>query len=145
MNARTGRSPADRNQALASVPSSLVVLAGIWLAVATATLDYSGTVAGLGTRWIDLAVGLAMVAVALTRAIAPRAIARTGWIVMIVLGTWLITAPLLLDYGGRSVVVNDVVVGVAVVALACLGLALTRRARPDLDVDRQVGDSARFR
>ncbi|MET9224659.1 hypothetical protein [Lentzea sp. NPDC003310] len=144
MNARGQSPPASRHQALASVPSGLNVLAGIWLMVSAVVLDHGGTVAGLDTRWVDLTIGFAIVLVALTRAISPRAVARTGWVVNVVLGTWLVVAPLVLDYGSRAVVVNDVVVGAVVVVLTCASLALTKRARPNLDMDRQVGDSARF-
>ena len=144
MNARTRSSPAKGNQALASVPSSLNVLAGIWLMVAATLFGPRGNVAGLDTRWVDLAIGFVIVVVALTRAIAPRAVARAGWGVNVVLGTWLVVAPLVLDYGGTPVVVNDVVVGVVVVVLTCASLVLTKRARPERDIDRQVGDSARF-
>lgn len=159
MNARNKRHPveagtaaegaqvssvADRSGAVASVPSGLNVLAGIWLMVAAAMFDYEATVAGVEGRWIDLAVGFAVVVVSLTRAIAPRSIALLGWGITVLLGTWLITAPLLLGYGSKSVVVNDIVVGAIVIVLTCLSLALTRRARPDLNLDRQPGDSARF-
>ncbi|WP_434441664.1 SPW repeat domain-containing protein [Lentzea sp. E54] len=134
----------ERSGAVASVPSGLNVLAGIWLMVAATMFDYRTIGAGLDGRWIDLAVGFAIVVVALTRAIAPRAVARIGWGINVLLGTWLIIAPLLLGHGGGSVVVNDIVVGAVVVVLTCLSLALTKKARPDLNLDRQPGDSARF-
>lgn len=121
------------------MPNALTFLAAVWLLLAAVSFDH--TTAG---RWNDLVVGTAVTLVALTRAISPRSIPWLDWI-SIVLGGWLVAAPLLLDHDTPAASVNDVVVGLVVIALASVSVAISRRARSMPRFDAHPGDSSRMR
>lgn len=124
---------------LAAVPNALTFLAAVWLLLAAISLDH--TTAG---RWNDLVVGTAITLVALTRAISPRSIPWLDWI-NVALGGWLVTAPLLLGYDTPTASVNDVAVGLVVIALASVSAAISWRARSMPRFDAHPGDSSRMR
>lgn len=124
---------------LAAVPSALNFLAAVWLLLAATSFDHT-TTAG---RWNDLVVGTAIAVVALTRAISPRSIPWLDW-VNVVLGGWLVAAPLLLDYDTPAVAVNDVVIGLVVIALASVSMAISWRARSRPRFDAYPGDTSRM-
>lgn len=124
---------------LAAVPNALTFLAAVWLLLAAVSFDH--TTAG---RWNDLVVGTAITLVALTRAIAPRSVPWLDWL-NIALGGWLVAAPLLLDHDTPAASVNDVVVGLVVIALASVSAVTWHRARTKPRFDADPGDSSRTR
>lgn len=135
--------PRDDEGRLAGVPSGLNFLAVVWLLIVATSFDYNMIPEGYDGRWNDLVVGSAIAAVALARAIAPRSVPWFSW-VNVALGGWLVAAPLALDYGTPSVMVNDIIVGSVVVVLALLSMAISRHARSQPRLDPQPGDSSRF-
>ncbi|MCX2948890.1 SPW repeat protein [Lentzea sp. NEAU-D7] len=118
----------------ASAASAVTFLAGVWLVLSPFALDYAPAVQGVGAYWNDLVVGSAIAVLALVRAVSPR---NVPWfsVVNVALGTWLIVAPMVLDYAeGVSTTVatsNDVIVGALVVIMAGLSAAITYRNRSD--------------
>lgn len=117
---------------VATLPSGLNFIAGVWLVLAPFVLDYQNTGAGFNGQWNDIVVGVAIAVLALVRTFAPH---RVVWFsgINVVLGGWLIFAPFLLEYrAGRDAaqaVTNDVVVGIIVVVLALLSIAGTMWGR----------------
>lgn len=113
----------------AGVASAVNFLAGLWLVIAPYPLNYA---TGVEAQWNDLVVGGVIALLALVRAFAP---ANVPWfsIVNIALGVWLVVAPLMLGYRGAAAtpqaVVNDVVVGFLVIAMASYSAAATHRHR----------------
>jgi len=101
--------------------SGLNLVAGVWLIIAPFILGYGGTVAALN----DLILGIVIGVIALIRIFSP---ARTTWLswVNAVAGLWLIFAPSILGYVLAAPRVNDIVVGIIVVALSAWS-ALSRR------------------
>ncbi|SFB19558.1 SPW repeat-containing protein [Amycolatopsis marina] len=112
----------------ASLPSGLAFLAGVWLASAPFALDYAGTGAGRPGYWNDVVLGVAIALLALVRTVSPR---QVPWFSLVnaVLGGWLVAAPFVLGYNegqdASRAVVNDVVVGIVVLALAVISAAIT--------------------
>ncbi len=125
---------------LATLPSGLNFLAGVWLVLAPFALDYQNTGAGFNGQWNDIVLGVAIAILALVRTFAPH---RVVWFsgINLVLGGWLIVAPFVLQYNaGRDAtqaVTNDIVVGILVFLLALLSITGTMRAR-----SRQAEDTS---
>lgn len=107
--------------------SSLVVLAGLWLAVSPWLLGY-GDQAGSAVN--SVLVGLLVAVLAAVRVARPRSSPLLSW-ANVLLGAWLIAAPFVLvadGLGGTAVYWNQAVVGVVVVVLATISaMASTER------------------
>lgn len=117
----------------ASALSALVFLAGVWLVLAPFALDYPERPGGFDGRWNDIVVGVAVAAVALVRMVAPIRTVTIG-LINIGLGAWLVAAPFVLFYNddegvAPSATVNDLVVGIVIVALATASMVVGRWAR----------------
>jgi hypothetical protein len=93
---------------------------GLWLVVAAFVLPHPSG----GGRVEDVVAGLfvALAALWAVRAFRPRISAFASWTVWLI-GCWVATAPWVLGYARRSTAVaNDVLVGLAVVALAVMNM-----------------------
>lgn len=116
----------------AATVSALVFLAGVWLVLAPFVLDYPDIGGGFDGRWNDRVVGAAIAVVAVMRMVTPNRTVAFG-LINVGLGAWLVAAPFVLFYDDDRVAtaatVNDIAVGVLVIALACASRALSRRAR----------------
>ncbi|MHA6783330.1 SPW repeat protein [Pseudonocardia saturnea] len=110
--------------------SALIFLAGVWLVLAPFVLDYPDIRSGFDAQWNDRVVGAAIAVVAVVRMASPNRTASLGWI-NVGLGAWLVAAPFVLFYNDDRVAtaatVNDIAIGVLVVALACGSRALSLR------------------
>ena len=102
---------------LRALPQMIVVLLGVWLMAAPAVLGHVGTTAGSSDR----VVGPAIAAIAF---VAASEITRPIRWVNLLGALWLIVGPWLLDFP-TAAAINDLIVGVAVAALAPLGKADT--------------------
>jgi len=97
--------------------SWIVVLFGLWEAVAPFSLGYSATTAAL---WDAVIIGVALIVLAGWAALVNQegTIKTLNW-TNAVLGLWLIIAPFILAYSGATTALwNDIIVGVVVAALA---------------------------
>lgn len=118
----------------ASAASAVTFLAGVWLVLSPFVLDYAPAAQGFGAYWNDLVVGSAIAMLALVRAVSPR---NVPWfsVVNVALGTWLVFAPMVLDYAEgvntTRATLNDMIVGALVVIMAALSAAITYRNRND--------------
>jgi hypothetical protein len=116
---------------LPGLVTGVLLLAGCWLMLAPAVLDYADAGGGFGARWNDLLVGLVLAVVAIGRL---TGVARLGLAsaVPLVLGLWLMIAPLVLAYGlgpnSSRATVNDMIVGVLVAGIAAVGYVSGRMA-----------------
>ncbi|MCX6462272.1 MAG: SPW repeat protein [Pseudonocardiales bacterium] len=112
--------------------SALAFLAGVWLVLAPFVLTYPDLGGGFDARWNDRVVGAAIAVVATVRMLSPNRTAAFGW-VNVGLGAWLVAAPFVLFYNDDRVAaaatVNDLAIGVLVIALAGASRALSRRGR----------------
>lgn len=119
---------------VATVPSGLVLLAGVWLVIAPFALGYAD--AGRPAFWNDVVTGALIALLALPRAVLPRSVPWLS-VVNAALGAWLIAAPFALGYreSTPSAVGNDVIMGILVVVAAgtsaLLTFALRSRSRVD--------------
>jgi hypothetical protein len=125
---RDGRGPSD----------ALVFLAGVWAVIGAVPVAYHAT-GRFEVLWNDVVVGIAVAVVTLLRLVGPAA--GTGPLagVTCALGGWLVAAPFVLGYGGGPddgrALVNDVAVGLAIMAFTATGAALSR-------VDRRAPSDA---
>ncbi|SDD35837.1 SPW repeat protein [Actinokineospora iranica] len=125
---RTMTGARARDGFAATLPSGLVLLAGVWLIIAPFALGYpTGS-----PFWNDIVVGGVVAALALVRVALPRSVA---WLSLVnaALGFWLIAAPFALGHPDTAPasVGNDVVVGVLIVVLSGTSALLTFAARAD--------------
>jgi hypothetical protein len=121
-----------REPAAASVASGVAFVAGVWLALAPFALDYAPAAEGFEGYWHDIVVGATIAVLALVRSLAPRHLPGLS-LVNVVLGTWLVFAPVVLGYepwpGSTTAAVNNIVVGGVVIAMALLSALATYRRR----------------
>jgi hypothetical protein len=116
---------------IVQVFSGINILVGLWLVLAPWFLGYPRAYEAM---WNDTAVGVAVLLLALIRAIAPTRFVGISRANML-LGLWLILAPFVLDYGRGGLVFenvatwNDIVMGIVVIVSAWLSAEITRRAR----------------
>ncbi|SMD24667.1 SPW repeat protein [Lentzea albidocapillata] len=121
----------------AATASGLTFLAGLWLVLAPFALGYD---TAPQARWNDVVIGGVIAVLAIVRTFAPM---RVAWfsIVNLALGIWLVIAPLTLGYSRPEAtpeaVINDLVVGAVVVAMASLSAASTYRRREDEAGERE--------
>lgn len=95
-------------------PSTLNMLAGLWLVVSPFLLGYAFYRPAM---WNDVIVGGVVAVLAAGRAFGHLG-AWAAW-TNVLLGAWLLAAPAMFNYGGAGVAgTNDVVTGVAIAALA---------------------------
>ena len=112
----------------AQIVAGLVFLVGVWCAIAPWVVDYTGT--GDQAYWNDLAVGIAIAAVALAKLAKPQ-MSALSWL-NIALGIWLIVAPWVLGYNigtDSAAQWNDLACGIFVVSLGVIGASLSAAAR----------------
>ncbi|WP_447001878.1 SPW repeat domain-containing protein [Saccharothrix isguenensis] len=129
-----GLAPVDgaREPASAGMASGVAFVAGVWLALAPFALGYAPASEGFEGYWHDIVVGGTIALLALVRSLAPR---HLPWLslVNVVLGVWLIFAPVVLGYepwpGSTTAAVNAIVVGGVVIAMALLSAFATYRSR----------------
>lgn len=95
---------------------------GIWLIIAPFVLGYIDSAAITN----DIVVGIVLAGVALVRLFSSFRPFWLNW-VNIVLGLWLIVAPFVLGYTLAASQWNDIVVGIAVVALGAWNAFLRPR------------------
>ncbi len=107
--------------------SGLNVLAGIWLIIAPFALGYSADIPGTNDLWLGIVIGV----LALVRLFAPLRSAWISWINAI-LGVWLVVAPFVLSYANNTPRVNDIVLGILVIAFSLWsgGAVATQRRGP---------------
>ncbi|WP_083737597.1 SPW repeat domain-containing protein [Amycolatopsis keratiniphila] len=121
---------------LASLPSGLAFLTGIWLITAPFVLDYTFTGPARPGVWNDIVIEVTVAVLALVRAVSPREIPWAS-LVNVVLGGWLVAAPFVLDYNegfdASRAVTSDVIAGVLVIVFAGLSALITFRGRPEND------------
>lgn len=117
------------SQANARTASGLNIIAGLWLIIAPFALGYSNIDAAM---WNDVLVGIAVVILAGIRTATPGRYTGFSW-TNVALGVWLIIAPFVLQYGAAAVgnagaaFWNDILLGIAVAALAWASAASTSR------------------
>ncbi|MGY1452797.1 SPW repeat domain-containing protein [Streptomyces sp. SS8] len=112
--------------------TGLMLLAGIWLILASWFLRYPFGDAAVDAQRNETGVGIVLLLVAFARIVRPR-----GWLsdlAVLLLGVWLLVAPALIDYGGtentpRVAQTNEIVMGVVLVVLALVSMLLLFRAR----------------
>lgn len=126
-------SPAGGRALVPVLTEVLLVLAGLWLLIAPAVLP--GRDAGIdAASWNDRVTGPAITVLAVLRLVSPGRAMGMG-LALLTAGCWLLAAPWVLGYDNASAfVVNDTVVGVAVVALIAVGL-VTRAETAPSEVD----------
>lgn len=114
---RRGRGPSEVG--VTRWPSALVALAGMWLVISSAVVDHTRTGNG---AWSDVVTGAVLIALASVRLVFPVRTAVLG-LVNAALGVWVILSPFALHFAGASAwaLVNDLLVGIAVVVLATIG------------------------
>lgn len=109
---------------LPGLVSGVLLASGVWLVLAPFVLSYGSTGSGFGARWNDVLVGLALTATAVARLTGAVRLGVAS-AVPLLLGLWLLMAPLVLAYGLRAgstqATLNDMVVGLLVAAMATLG------------------------
>ncbi|MCX2948881.1 SPW repeat protein [Lentzea sp. NEAU-D7] len=121
----------------AATASGVTFLAGLWLVLAPFALGYD---TAPQARWNDMVIGGVIAVLAIVRAFAPM---RVAWfsIVNVALGIWLVVAPLTLGYSRPEAtpeaVINDLVVGAVVIAMASLSAASTYRRREEEADERE--------
>lgn len=107
--------------------SGFNIAAGVWLIVAPFVLAYTGVTAAL---WNDILIGLAIAILAWVRVAKPLQNEGASW-TNLVLGIWLIIAPFALGYSATTAaMVNDIVVGIIVAALAAWSAISSRAYQP---------------
>lgn len=117
------------SQSNARTASGINVIAGIWLIIAPWALGYSNIDAAV---WNDVLVGIAVVILAGIRTATPNRSTGVSW-ANVALGVWLIIAPFILQYGAYAMgnagaaFWNDILLGIAVAALAWASAASTQR------------------
>ncbi|GGP76848.1 SPW repeat protein [Saccharothrix coeruleofusca] len=125
--------------ALASAAGAIAFLAGVWLAIAPFALHYAHPGEGFEGYWHDIVLGGAVAVLALARSLAPDRVRWLG-VVSVVLGLWLVLAPLVLGYqewsGSATAAVNSIAVGALVVVTAVLS-AVAGRGRHRHAIPRQ--------
>ncbi|MFP8905473.1 MULTISPECIES: SPW repeat domain-containing protein [Streptomyces] len=112
--------------------TGLMMLAGIWLVLASWFLRYPFSDAAVDAQRNETGVGIVLLLTASARIVRPR-----GWLsdlIVLLLGLWLLVAPALVDYGGpentpRAAQANEVVMGIVLVVLALVSMLLLFRAR----------------
>jgi len=127
--------PVDAVSGQVATASGLNLLLGVWLVVAPWVLDYADVTAA---GWNQVTIGIVVAVLALARVAAPYRFASLSW-VNAVLGAWLVVAPFLLPYEGggsapAAVLWNDIVVGLAILALGVWSAVATQRS----DAGRQL-------
>lgn len=126
----TARRPKTHRAQIATA-SGLNVLAGAWLIAAPFVLDYEEVIPSGN----DIVVGSLIVLIGAIKAlIAPRAWGLSS--VNILLGLWLLAAPLVLSYDDTLAVRNDRCLGVVIVLLASwstVASATTRQPQKQAD------------
>ncbi len=96
----------------ARVPSSLNIIAGIWLIIAPWVLRYGF----VRPTWNDVILGIAIALVAAVRVSGTYRYPQLSW-ANVLLGIWLIVAPFVLGYGPNPAVWNDIILGIIVIVL----------------------------
>lgn len=118
--------------ALASAAGGIAFLTGVWLAIAPFLLHYAHPEEGFEGYWHDIVLGGAVAVLALARSLAPQRVRWLG-LVTVVLGLWLVLAPLVLGYqewsGSPTAAVNSIAVGAIVVVMSLLSSFATRSRR----------------
>lgn len=101
--------------------SGLDVLAGLWLVAAPFILGYSGV-----AMTNDIIVGLAIAVLAASRLVGNGyKVAWPSW-VNVILGAWLLLAPVTLGYTTLPAAFwNDIIMGIVVIALAAISAVST--------------------
>lgn len=110
--------------------SSVTMIAGVWLACTPLLWTQSDT-GWFPASWNEAIAGISLAVLGLTRLTRPiRLITATA--IGGVLGSWLILAPLLLDYGlgtgSTPATINDLMVGLIVLSVTVLGYRDARAA-----------------
>ena len=129
---RTGpldRPPALPRPAQAKWSSAVNVVAGLWLVISPWAFDYSAATAMVVNAVVT---GAAIAVLALVRvAVAPR-LEALSWL-NLVLGAWLVASPFVLGQpqvaDGRTLTLNNVLVGWLVLSYAGVSIALTAHSR----------------
>src|SRR5579884_3856539 len=93
--------------------SGINVLAGIWLIIAPFVLGYVTSAPKTNDIWLGIIVGI----LALIRVFSG---VKSAWVsgINILAGIWLIIAPFVLGYLNNTPRVNDVILGIIVIAMA---------------------------
>lgn len=119
----------------ARVASAGNVLAGLWLIAAPFVLNFEGSNVA---QWNHIAVGAAVVLIALVRASDPDHREGMSW-VSVVLGVWMIAAPFVLAYSGiTEALTNSIVTGVIIIALGAFSAYETNHAHHEVARDTRT-------
>ncbi|MEU2006983.1 SPW repeat protein [Rhodococcus sp. NPDC019627] len=104
--------------------SAITMLFGVWVAMSPFLWHEPGTDFLSPARWNELLVGSALAVLGLVRLTRPLRV-LTATAAGGLAGGWLIVSPLLFDYGFGSgatpATINDVLIGVTVLAVTALG------------------------
>ncbi|WP_432980649.1 SPW repeat domain-containing protein [Dactylosporangium sp. CA-233914] len=107
-----------REQTPRRAPLVVIFLAAVWLVVAAVPFGYIGA-GRYDAFWSDAVTGVTIAIVTAIRLLVARSTAF-GWVTA-GLATWLLLAPLVLQYGWSASTVNDVCVGMLM--MVCVALS----------------------
>ncbi len=123
-------------------------LCAVWLGFAPFALHYGFPTLSAAVDTNDVTVAVVVGALAFTRVVAPRDLPWFS-VLSAVLGAWLVLAPLVLDYSAARqpgyAVVNDVVVGLALLVLGTVSATMTYRQRAAERAAGQAGEPSSVR
>ncbi|RSM85257.1 hypothetical protein DMH04_18380 [Kibdelosporangium aridum] len=104
--------------------AGLILLAGVWLVIVSATWTYGDVDSWLDARWNDAAAGTVLTVVGVVRLLRPL-LTTLARLASILVGGWLIIAPFVAGYGfgadSTPATANDVLIGAVVTGLAIIG------------------------
>ncbi|MFF5985512.1 SPW repeat domain-containing protein [Prauserella flavalba] len=134
--------PETEGRLTPSLPSSIMFLCTVWLGFAPFALHYGSSGASV-VDTNDVVVALIAGTLALIRVIAPRDLPGLS-LAGAALGAWLIVAAFVLDHPAQDPGgVNDLVMGVALVALGLTSATMTYRQRAAEGVSSLTGPRPR--
>ncbi|ANS28655.1 Conserved putative membrane protein [Rhodococcus opacus] len=111
--------------------STITLLFGLWVAMSPFLWHESGTTFWSIARWNEILVGLAIAALGFARLARPLRLLTASTLGGL-FGGWLLLSPFLFDYGlgtgTTPATINDILVGLTVIAVTVLGHSDTREA-----------------
>ncbi|WP_246872689.1 SPW repeat protein [Rhodococcus sp. DMU1] len=111
--------------------STITLLFGVWVAMSPFLWHEPGTEFWSAARWNEILIGSAVTVLGLARLTRPLRV-LTATVAGVLAGGWLILSPLLFDYGfgpeATPATINDVLVGLTVLAVTALGHVDARAA-----------------
>ncbi|CAM3825296.1 SPW repeat protein [Kibdelosporangium persicum] len=104
--------------------AGLVMAAGVWLVIVSASWTYGDVDSWLDARWNDAAAGSVLAVVGMVRIVRP-VLTNAARLLSILVGSWLIIAPFVVGYGfgadSTPATANDVLIGAVITGMAVFG------------------------